>query len=149
MHPGLGEVMHRARCSVDSQEATNYLLSDESCTEQAVSPASDGKVKLGNTINCNSSLTTTTIPPWNETYSDSVARLERTIQELQQTHAKRHESILVVTHGDALQAAATVFMGPTIYVYDLKYCALMVLDAHGKLQSHYWLGIAGRMKQAQ
>jgi broad specificity phosphatase PhoE len=67
--------------------------------------------------------------------------LGRTLQEPQQTHvSKRHKSILVVTHGDALQAAATAFMGPTINVYDLKYCAMMVLDAHGKLQSHYvWL----------
>ncbi|CAB9500811.1 expressed unknown protein [Seminavis robusta] len=135
VHRGLGEVMGCVRNlqNGDKQE-DDYLMTGKDC-EQTVQLASGGKVTMKSSF-----LKDTTTPPWNETYSQSAMRLGRILRELQRKHAAMKQSVLVVTHGDALEAAARAFLGPPVDgVYDLDFCAMMVLDANQKLVSHHGL----------
>ncbi len=108
VHPELGEVMHRARrcCKQDDRDNTfSYLLSEDECA-RAIEEASGGVVSMQRPFAGD------TIPSWNETYTKSMDRLESTLRALRNDD----ESVLVVTHGDALQAAAQLFLGPSASV---------------------------------
>ena len=111
----------------------SYLLPEQDC-ERTVQLASGGKVTTKSKF-----LSDTAIPPWDETIAESAMRLQDTVQQLQQKHAALGQSILVVTHGDALEAATRAFLGPTTTIYDLDFCAMMVFDANLKLVSHHGL----------
>ena len=139
VHPGLGEIMTRVRKSCDDSSNDNqrlshddYLLTEEECAEEIKSTSYDQvRMKIP--------FVSGDIPPWKETRQQSMTRLGKTLLELQEKHAKLELSVLIVTHGDALQAAAQSFLGQTTAVYDLDFCALMVFDADFELRMKYGL----------
>jgi broad specificity phosphatase PhoE len=172
VHPGLGEIMTKVRQGYDGTSNTNgenasdsikdnsnskdYLLSKDQCAK-IIEKASGGKAQMDQ-CSFMASSSNSSIPPWNETYAESMNRLEMTLCQLQEKHAassttckvdsqtQQHtnnnnhgSSVLVVTHGDALQAAAQAFLGQTTSVYDLDFCALMVFDADLELISRHGL----------
>ena len=113
-----------------SADRHDYLLTEDECAKE-VDVASGGKLVIRAFY-----VKEDSIPPRNETVAESTARLETMLREIQARHVSTPQSVLVVTHGDTLQAAAQAFLGPSISVYDLDFCALAVFDSSMKLCHH-------------
>ena len=90
VHPGLGEVMARARKCLSNEpqeEIENYLLSQDDSAKM-VEQASGGKVTI-KSRHCTAFEFSSAqqVPPWKETYAESMARLETVLKEIHQYHS--------------------------------------------------------------
>lgn len=142
VHPGVGEVMVKARQCCNHpvkndkpDEYNSYLLSreeQERTAHLAIQNLLENDEKSRKSgfqaLPIVQPVASAPIPAWDESYSQSMHRLEKTLRQLQQKYSTLGRNIVIVTHGDALQAAAQAFLGRTTSVYDLDFCACMVLD---------------------
>ena len=132
VHPGLGEIMAKVRaeaCDMPIVEGGNrvngwYLLSRAEWLD-VVSEASNGYVTSVVPIDKISG----EIPVWSESYSESMERLATISSKLQEDHMTRGENVLLVTHGDALNATMQYFCGQLCAAYDVNYCGMLVFDS--------------------
>jgi len=137
VHAGVGEVMEAARSCTDEAAAAAqidsggkaYLLPKAACAD-LVRSASGGAAELAVPF-----FAPPDVPPWDETRAESVQRLSGVLASLYAAHRAKGGSVVVVTHGDALAAAAEAICGGEVVLYEVAFCGAAVFDADGRLTS--------------